>query len=59
MQTLETFIAELIVKALHKTAPYMSADDDAKVIATVADFVTAASDLVAVYVALRNTQPKK
>jgi len=56
MDKVESFIADLIIKALHKTAPGMSPDDDAKVTQSVADFVTAGMDLVAIYFAVRNAR---
>jgi hypothetical protein len=56
MDAIESFVAELILKALHKSVPAMSADDDAKVSKTVADFVTAGMDLVAIYFAIRNAK---
>ncbi len=56
MDTVETYIANLILKALHKSAPALTPADDAKVNKTVADFVTAGMDLVAVYFAIRNAK---
>ena len=56
MDNIETFLADLILKALHKSAPALTPADDAKVTKTVADFVTAATDLLAVYFALRNAK---
>ena len=53
MDSIESFVSDLLIKVLHKTAPQMSADDDAKVTKTVQDFVTAGMDLTAVYFALR------
>ena len=56
MDQVETFVAELILKALHKSAPAMTPEDDARVTKTIADFVTAGMDLVAVYFAVRNAK---
>jgi hypothetical protein len=56
MDTVETYVANLILKALHKSAPALTPADDAKVTRTVADFVTAGMDLVAVYFAIRNAK---
>jgi hypothetical protein len=56
MDHIETFIADLILKALHKTAPGMSPEDDTKVTQSVADFVTAGMDLAAIYFAVRNAR---
>ncbi len=53
MDSIENFITELLIKTLHKTAPQMSPDDDAKVTKAVQDFVITAMDLTAVYFALR------
>jgi hypothetical protein len=53
MDSIENFVSELLIKALHKTAPQMSADDDAKVTKSVQDFVITAMDLTAVYFVLR------
>jgi hypothetical protein len=53
MDSFESFITELLIKALHKTSPQMSPDDDAKVTKSVQDFVTTTMDLTAVYFALR------
>jgi hypothetical protein len=56
MDSIESFVAELIIKALHKSAPTLTPEDDAKVTKTVADFVTAGMDLVAIYFAVRNAK---
>ncbi len=56
MDQIETYIADLIIKALHKSAPAMTAEDDAKVTKTVTDFVTAGMDLVAIYFAVRSAK---
>ena len=56
MDSIESFITDLIIKALHKSAPKLTADDDAKVTKTVTDFVTAGMDVVAVYFAIRNAK---
>jgi hypothetical protein len=56
MDQIETFVASVIIKALHKSSPLMTADDDAKVTKTVTDFVSAGMDLVAVYFAARNAK---
>ena len=53
MDAIELYVADLITKALHKQAPALSADDDAKVNKAVSDFVTTGMDLAAVYFALR------
>jgi hypothetical protein len=56
MDSLESFFTDLILKALHKSAPSLSPDDDAKVTKAVTDFVTTAMDLTAVYFAIRNAK---
>ena len=56
MDSIESFVAELILKAVHKSAPTLTPADDAKVTKTVADFVTTGMDLVAVYFAIRNAK---
>ena len=56
MDQIESFIAALIIKALHKSSPLMTSEDDAKVTKTVTDFVTTGMDLVAVYFAARNAK---
>ena len=56
MDNVESFITGLILKSLHKSAPALTPADDAKVTKTVADFVTAGMDLVAVYFAIRNAR---
>jgi hypothetical protein len=56
MDHIEAFIAELILKTLHKSSPMMSPADDAKVTKTVADFVTAGLDLVSIYFVIRNSR---
>jgi hypothetical protein len=56
MDSIETFFSDLIIKALHKSAPTLSADDDAKVTKAVQDFVTTGMDVAAVYFAIRNTK---
>jgi len=53
MDNVEQFITSLILKAIHKSAPAMQPDDDAKVSKAVQDFVTVAMDLVAVFFAIR------
>jgi hypothetical protein len=53
MNSIETWIADLIVKALHKSSPGMTAADDATVTKAVTDFVTTGMDLASVYFALR------
>ena len=59
MDSIETFIASLIVKAVQKSVPTLSADDIAKVNKAVADFTTTAMDLAAVYFVLRNAGATK
>ncbi len=56
MDKFETYLADLILKALHKSAPALTPADDAKVTKTVTDFVNAGMDLVAVYFAIRNAR---
>ena len=56
MDRIESFITSFILKALHKTAPGLTADDDARVTKAVGDFVTTTMDLVAVYFAIRNAK---
>ncbi len=56
MNQIESFITAAIIKALHKSAPGLTADDDAKVTKAVGDFVTTTMDLVAVYFAIRNAK---
>jgi hypothetical protein len=56
MDAIESFITSAIIKALHKSTPTLTADDDAKVTKAVADFVTTTMDLVAVYFAIRNAK---
>jgi hypothetical protein len=56
MDSIENFVSELLVKVLHKSAPGMSIEDDAKVTKAVQDFVITAMDLSAVYFALRNAK---
>jgi hypothetical protein len=56
MDTVETYIANLLIKALHKSAPALTPADDAKVTKIVSDFVTTGMDLVAVYFAIRNAK---
>jgi hypothetical protein len=53
MDTIESFIADLILKAIHKAVPNLQPADDAKVTKVVADFVTTGMDLASVYFALR------
>jgi hypothetical protein len=53
MNSIESFFTKLIVQALHKSSPGLTAEDDAKVTKAVSDFVTTAMDLAAVYFALR------
>jgi hypothetical protein len=54
MDMIETFIASTLIKALHKSTPALTADDDAKVTKAVTDFVTTSMDLIAIYFAIRN-----
>jgi hypothetical protein len=56
MDAIETLIANLIIKALHKSAPKLTTDDDAKINKAVTDFVTAGMDVVAIYFAIRNAK---
>ncbi len=56
MNQIEPYIAQLIISVLHKSAPAMTVDDDAKVTKTVTDFVAAALDLVGIYFTLRNAR---
>jgi len=56
MDAIESYIAALIISALHKSAPTLTPDEDAKVTKTVADFVTAGMDVVAIYFAVRNAK---
>jgi hypothetical protein len=56
MDTVETYIANLLIKALHKSAPALTPADDAKVTKIVSDFVNTGMDLVAVYFAIRNAK---
>jgi hypothetical protein len=56
MDAIESFITSAIIKALHKSTPTLTADDDAKVTKAVADFVTTTMDLIAVYFAIRNAK---
>jgi hypothetical protein len=53
MDAIEQYVTDAIVKALNKSAPALSAADDAKVTKTVQDFVTTGMDVAAVYFALR------
>ena len=53
MDTIESFISDLILKAIHKAVPNLQHADDEKVKKVVADFVTTGMDLAAVYFALR------
>ena len=59
MDTIEAFVASLIVKAVQKSVPTLSADDIAKVNKAVADFTTTAMDLAAVYFILRTASAAK
>jgi hypothetical protein len=59
MNSIESFFTKLIVKALHKSSPGMTAEDDAKVTKAVSDFVTTSMDLAAVYFALRAAKSTK
>ncbi len=56
MDSIETFLSDLIVKALKKSAPNLTADDTAKVTKAVQDFVTTGMDVAAVYFAIRNAK---
>jgi hypothetical protein len=56
MDMIESFIANAIIKALHKSAPGLTPDDDAKVTKAVTDFVTTSMDMVAIYFAVRNAK---
>jgi hypothetical protein len=56
MDAIESFITSTIIKALHKSTPTLTADDDAKVTKAVADFVTTTMDLIAVFFAIRNAK---
>ncbi len=56
MDAIELFFADLIIKALHKSAPNLSPDDDAKITRAVQDFIATGMDLAAVYFALRNAK---
>jgi len=56
MDQFESLIADFIIKVLHKSAPALTPADDAKITKTVADFVTAGMDLVAIYFAIRNAK---
>jgi hypothetical protein len=56
MDQIEPFIASLLIKALHKSAPGLTAEDDAKVTKAVTDFVASAMDVVAIYFAIRNAK---
>ena len=58
MDTLESFIASLLLKTLHKAAPALGPEDDAKVTKAAQDLVTTAMDLVAVYFAIRAARTK-
>ena len=56
MDAFESFLADFVIKLIHKSAPNLSADDDLKIRRTVQDFVTAAMDLSAVYFAIRRAK---
>jgi hypothetical protein len=58
MDTIESFISDLILKAIHKAVPNLQPADDEKVKKVVADFVTTGMDLAAVYFALRAAKSK-
>lgn len=58
MDTIENFIADLVLKAVHKSVPNLQPADDAKVKKVVADFVTTGMDLAAVFFALRAAKGK-
>ena len=53
MDAFESFLSEFVLKALTKSFPNLSADDQAKVTQATSDFVTTGMDLAAVYLALR------
>jgi hypothetical protein len=59
MNAIEQYVTDVILKALHKQAPALSAADDAKVTKAVTDFVTTGMDLAAVYFALRAAKAAK
>jgi hypothetical protein len=59
MDSLEQLITAYLIKAAHKSAPALTADDDAKVTKAVQDFVTTAMDLAAVFFALRAAKAAK
>lgn len=56
MDMIESHITAAIIKALHKSTPALTADDDARVTKAVTDFVATTMDLVAVYFAIRNAK---
>jgi hypothetical protein len=56
MDSIETFVTNLILKALHRAAPNLSPDDDAKITKAVQEFVTTAVDLAAVCIAVRKAR---
>lgn len=58
MDSIEQFLSDLVLKAVHKAAPTLATDDDAKVTKAVADFVATTMDLAAVYFAIRAAKAK-
>ena len=56
MDSLESFLSNFLLKTLLHSHPNLSADDQAKIQKTVADLVTSATDLAAIYFLLRNAK---
>jgi hypothetical protein len=56
MDTIENFISDLILKAVHKAVPNLAPADDEKVKKVVQDFVVTGMDLAAVFFALRTAK---
>src|SRR5258708_4083712 len=59
MDSVESFLSQLLIKILHKSAPALSPEDDAKVTKAVQDFITTTMDLTAIYFALKKSQSIK
>ena len=59
MDAIEHYVADLIIKALHKQAPALTPADDAKVAKAVHDVGLVVMDFTAVYFALRSAKVAK
>jgi hypothetical protein len=56
MDSVESFLSSFILKTLLHSYPNLSPDDQAKIQKTVADLVTSAMDVTAIYFLLRNAK---